>query len=145
MKQENLDIIDRIFQLLNTTKKGDYPLEKEIGVARGSLMNWRNHLSKPGTDALIKIANYFNVTTDYLLGRDKSTATAQNTPNNVTISPLVARIESLDKLQQAKVMAYIDGLQGVNDPIEAAFRHGQELEKAKQSYAPTGSQKKKFN
>lgn len=143
------DSLQTIFKLISnymsTNKISERQLEKEMDITLTSIYAWRNGKAKPGVDALIKIANYFNVSLDYLVGREKQSAAAQNTPNNATTSPLVARIESLDKLQQAKVMAYIDGLQGVNDPIEAAFRHGQELEKAKQSYAPTGSQKKKFN
>lgn len=63
---------ERILQLFNESKKGDYPLEKEIGLAQGSIKNWRNNKSKPSTEAIIKIANYFNVTTDYLLDKQDS-------------------------------------------------------------------------
>ena len=39
-----------------------------IGVSRQTLSNWENENIMPSVDMLIKIAKYFNVTTDYLLG-----------------------------------------------------------------------------
>ena len=59
----------RLQILIENTGKGDFPLEKEIGLAQGSLKNWRNNKSKPSTDALIKLAEYFKVSIDYLLDR----------------------------------------------------------------------------
>ncbi|MBQ7973935.1 MAG: helix-turn-helix transcriptional regulator [Clostridia bacterium] len=99
----------------------------EIGLSRTSSQNWRNHNSKPGTDALIKIANYFNVSVDYLVGRETpATKQESNNTNKAVNSPLLNRIESLDELQQAKVMAYIDGLQDTksNSIIAQAVERG---------------------
>ncbi len=46
-------------------------LEKELSFANGSIRRWNE--SSPSVDKLEKVADYFNVTTDYLLGRtDKS-------------------------------------------------------------------------
>ena len=47
------------------------PLLKKLKIATGSVSNWKNG-SKPDTDKLIKIADYFNVSIDYLLGREKA-------------------------------------------------------------------------
>ncbi len=127
MKEENIEIINRILNLFSSTNKGDYPLEMEIGLSRTSIQNWRNHNSKPGTDALIKIANYFNVSVDYLVGRETPTTNKEtNTVNKAVNSTLLSRIESLDELQQAKVMAYIDGLQDTksNSIIAQAVERG---------------------
>lgn len=43
-------------------------LEKEIGVGYSSIQKWKNTYN-PSMDKINKIANYFNVSLDYLLGR----------------------------------------------------------------------------
>lgn len=45
----------------------------KIGVERKSLLNWLNGMYYPRYDALIKIADYFNVSIDFLVGRTKNT------------------------------------------------------------------------
>ena len=40
---------------------------KEIGLSSGSLTAWKNG-TDPNINSIIKIAQYFNVSTDYLLG-----------------------------------------------------------------------------
>ena len=43
-------------------------LAKIFGVTKQSVSNWENENIMPSVDMLIKIANFFNVSTDYLLG-----------------------------------------------------------------------------
>ena len=43
-----------------------------IGVTKQCVSNWENDNVLPSIDMLIKIADAFNVKTDYLLGRDDS-------------------------------------------------------------------------
>ena len=64
--------LEKVFSLLKTTNKGDYVIEREIGLKRGCIANWRLDRGKPSADALTKIADYFNVSVDYLLGRTES-------------------------------------------------------------------------
>lgn len=45
-----------------------------IGVAQQTVGGWERNYSSPNYDLLNKIANYFNVTTDYLLGREVETS-----------------------------------------------------------------------
>lgn len=61
--------LEKVFSLLESTHKGDYVIEREIGLKRGCVANWRLDRAKPSADALTKIADYFNVSVDYLLGR----------------------------------------------------------------------------
>ena len=44
-------------------------LASELSVGKSTLSNWENDRRTPDTDTLIKIANYFKVSVDYLLGR----------------------------------------------------------------------------
>lgn len=42
---------------------------KRMGVTKQCVSNWENDNVVPSVDMLIKIADFFKVTTDYLLGR----------------------------------------------------------------------------
>jgi len=44
-----------------------YKVSKETGIASSTLSDWKNGRSTPKQDKLQKIADYFNVTIDYLL------------------------------------------------------------------------------
>lgn len=52
--------------LQNTTA---YRLSKETGIKEASISRWKNSSELPSIENLVKIADYFNVSTDYLLGR----------------------------------------------------------------------------
>lgn len=43
-------------------------LADKLNVTKQSVSNWENEYIMPSVDMLIKIANFFNVSTDYLLG-----------------------------------------------------------------------------
>ena len=141
--------MNRVFDLIQKSGKKEYPLEIEIGLSRSAIQNWRLNKSKAGTYSLAKIADYFNVSLDYLVGRETpatNNQNIQNSVNNATTSPLIARISKLDELQQAKVMAYIDGLQGADTSIAVAFKSGQEMEEQRHiKEATMKQQQKKFN
>jgi len=44
-------------------------LAKEVGVSDGTLSRYENNKLKPNQDILESIADFYNVTTDYLIGR----------------------------------------------------------------------------
>lgn len=44
-------------------------LAKDLNVAKQTISNWENDNRSPDNEMLIKIANYFDVSLDYLLGR----------------------------------------------------------------------------
>lgn len=44
---------------------------KKLSVTKQTISNWENNNIQPSIDMLIKIADYFNVSTDYLLNRSK--------------------------------------------------------------------------
>jgi transcriptional regulator with XRE-family HTH domain len=43
-------------------------LGKNIGVSDAAILNWENDVNDIKSEHLIKLAQYFNVSTDYLLG-----------------------------------------------------------------------------
>lgn len=49
--------------------KSPNAVAKELRMSSGSVTNWKNG-TVPNNSALLKISNYFNVTVDYLLGKE---------------------------------------------------------------------------
>lgn len=47
-------------------------LAKIFNVSKQTVSNWESGKRKPDTDTIFKLANFFGVTTDYLLGNDKN-------------------------------------------------------------------------
>lgn len=43
-------------------------LAKELGVTKQSISNWENNNIQPSIDMLIRVADFFSVSTDFILG-----------------------------------------------------------------------------
>lgn len=61
--------IHKIIELLNEHNLNAHKFEVEAGLSNASVQAWKNGKSKPSAAALVKVANYFGVSVDYLLGR----------------------------------------------------------------------------
>ena len=59
---------DRLKDLMSEKNLNNQNLSDEIGIPRTSISNWLNGRRTVQIDALVKIALYFGVSTDYLLG-----------------------------------------------------------------------------
>lgn len=59
---------ERIKNLRMNKNLSQVDLAKCLGVTKQSVSNWENENIMPSIEMLIKIANYFSVSTDYLLG-----------------------------------------------------------------------------
>mgnify|MGYP004517466613 CR=1 FL=1 len=62
-------------QLLQTKGVSTYKVSKETGVSQQTFSSWKNGISTPKVDKLQKIANYFGVSLEYLMGKDTETTT----------------------------------------------------------------------
>lgn len=90
-------------------------LAEVLHVSVGTISNYENGVHLPDLEKLVEIANYFDVTTDYLLGR---------TPYNISPSelqaefaggqPLHACIQELQSLTQDRQRALLLILEDMN-------------------------------
>ena len=62
-------IVDIIKELCRENRTSIPRLEKEVGLSNGSIYNWNK--SYPSIDKVVKVADYFGVTIDELIGRSK--------------------------------------------------------------------------
>ena len=67
---------DRIKELAQKQGLSINLLEEKLGYSRNTIYNLKN--SKPSTERISEIADYFNVSTDYLLGRTNNPNIATN-------------------------------------------------------------------
>lgn len=60
--------INNIFLLMNEKGLTAKDLSEQTGISPGNISDWKSGRSAPKAEALVKIANFFNVSIDYLLG-----------------------------------------------------------------------------
>ena len=85
-------------------------LVEKIGIARGSVTKWKNG-SIPQSSTLQKIADYFGVTVDYLLGKTDQKEKPSDTEYLTAFEHIIIerlRTLSPEKLREAE--SYIDYL-----------------------------------
>lgn len=63
-----MSLVERIQTLCSSKSTTLIGLERQVGLGRGTIRKWDE--SSPSVDKLKKVADYFNVSTDYLLGRE---------------------------------------------------------------------------
>jgi transcriptional regulator with XRE-family HTH domain len=59
---------ERLRALRTEKNIGQNQLAKELGVSNASISYWENAKQEPSASALFKLAKYFEVSVDYLLG-----------------------------------------------------------------------------
>ena len=59
---------DIIFKLRTEKGLGQVELAAAIGVSKGVISLWENGLREPGMSSLMKLARFFNVSMDELVG-----------------------------------------------------------------------------
>lgn len=64
-----MTIVDRIKELCSSKSTNMASLERELNLSKGSISKWSK--SSPNSDGLQKVADYFHVSVDYLLGREE--------------------------------------------------------------------------
>lgn len=64
-----LEFTERLNALMSELDVSSYKLTKATGIANGLISNWRNGKGAPNLDNLGRLADYFGVSTDYLMGR----------------------------------------------------------------------------
>lgn len=60
--------INRLKILIEQSGKMQKDICADIGIPKQKMSNWKMGITEPNYDDLIRLADYFGVTTDYLLG-----------------------------------------------------------------------------
>lgn len=86
-------MLDRIKFLCDKRGISINDLEEALGYSKNTL--YRLKKQKPGSDKLEAIADYFGVSTDYLLGREEKT-TKKELPSNLDLDEILDNTMSFD-------------------------------------------------
>lgn len=101
-------IVDRILHLAEQRDISANKLAVECKLNNSAITRWRQNKMNPSIDALIKIANYFNVTVDYLIGRNSDIQLIQN------------EIDTLTPPQRIAVTAFIKTMKAEENRVKKA-------------------------
>ena len=90
-----MNLLERIKKLAKQKDISIYQLEEEIDIGRNTIYQWNKRT--PSADKLQKVADYFNVSTDYLLGRtDNPYAGISPEQREMTIEEALNSVMSYD-------------------------------------------------
>ena len=132
-----MSIVSNIRELCNGKNTNFAALERELDFGQGTIRKWDN--SSPSVDKIEKVANYFDVTVDYLIGNEQKEMLALNKKDERDIEKKLN--ETLDLLGNCS-----DGLMFDGEPLDdetrellrASLKSQLEMTKrlAKQKYTP---------
>jgi transcriptional regulator with XRE-family HTH domain len=97
---------ERLSNLRKSKGLSQYELADRLGFSRGKLANYEQGSRQPDYGTLQKIADYFEVSTDYLLGRSDSTSPKKEENENLFFFDL----EGLSEEEIEEVEKYIEVL-----------------------------------
>ena len=64
-----MDTVDRVFKLMEEKGVTAAEVSKGSSIPKSTITEWKKGRSKPSSEGIIKLSEYFDVSTDYLLGR----------------------------------------------------------------------------
>ncbi|EGO6516565.1 helix-turn-helix transcriptional regulator [Enterococcus faecalis] len=104
----DMTVFDRVKKLADSQKISIVELEEKLNFSRNSLYAWKK--SKPSIDKLEAVANYFGVSTDYLLGREISNKPKQSDDLDEILDNVMSFDgEPLDDHDREVIRAYLKG------------------------------------
>lgn len=84
----------------------------ELGISRQVFANYENEVNSPDPKMLIKIANFFDVSVDYLIGRSDEMGIFEQKTLSISLleNELLTKFRRLDINDRNKVIGYASAL-----------------------------------
>lgn len=92
-----MNFSERLQYLRKSRNMSQPELAAIINVSDRSISAWERGITSPNTEIVIKLADYFNVSADYLLGRDKDVDDPQLDENIRSIQRAYEKLGIIDK------------------------------------------------
>ncbi len=122
-----MSIVNKIKDLCQSKGTNMTTLERDLGIGKGVIRNWDQR--SPNSDNLQKVADYFHVSTDYLLGREDKQLEL-NDRNRRDIAKTLEEI--MDNIDQGKALAYGGEIKEEDRELyKMALQHALEIAKLK--------------
>ena len=100
--------IPKLFELMESRNVTAQKVSQDTGISSGNISDWKSGRSAPTVDKLIILSNYFNVSIDYILGKEQKNSSSELTENELTIIELFKELSETQQgelIGRAKVMA----------------------------------------
>jgi transcriptional regulator with XRE-family HTH domain len=94
-------------KLLAAREVTAYRVSRETGISTATLTQWKNGTSVPKQDKLQKIADYFDVSVDFLMGREKLENNEIETETQRKVKVMTRKAEEHLTKEEADALAKI--------------------------------------
>jgi len=105
---------DKFIQLCEESSQKPTPVINKLGLSQGNLQKWKNG-AVVNADIIRKVAQYFGVTSDYLLGIEKPAVHSVEQPavteQEVLIKQLTDKLQGMDVEMLKAVMVLLDRIE----------------------------------
>lgn len=110
----------RLKELREEKKITQKEVAEAIGGTQSNLAKWEKEKIQPAADMIIKLADFFGVSADYLLGRtdDFGNAIASLPALSEDENGLLALYRGMTRAQKARFLSYGEGLLGTDTPTK---------------------------
>lgn len=117
---------ERVKELRLQKKLTIRDLAREISIDHTAISKWENAINTAPQDMVLKLAEYFNVSTDYLLGRTddprpfpvedtRSIDEKWNDPKNEFLYAMYGEVQDLTDEQKEEILNFVDYLKSKAD------------------------------
>lgn len=106
-------LLDRIKELMNQSGVKAKQLTTELGISNSSFTDWSKGKGSPSLDTVTKIADYFQVSIDYLVRGEEFSepkSLEYSSFTNFMDKELLDKFHSLTPELQEKLLGYVDGM-----------------------------------
>lgn len=94
-----------VFRELRLEKKmSQEKMADELDVSQSLINNWETNRSTPAPEMLEYIADYFDVSTDFLIGRTNDKRYYSSNSDNRTVNILYSKVKDLPEEQQQFIL-----------------------------------------
>ena len=98
-------VLDRIIALIKEHGTTPTPFGVSLGLSNSAFTDWKKGRGFPSTEIMVKFAEYFCVSIDYLIyGNTKSVSASPRERN------ILQKLRTLSPELQQKALIYIDGM-----------------------------------
>ena len=111
---ENISIGSKLAELRNCLSLTQDEVATALGISNKTLSKWENGMSEPSLTMLTKLSEYYNVSTDYILGINKS--------KDVKATDLLKQELSQIDFEDAILKTYQTNFEMLRTKIISAFR-----------------------
>lgn len=108
-----MTIVDRLLSLMDERNLKPAQITRELGISGSSFTDWKKGKGSPSLEVIVKFADYFNVSLDYIVrGEDFKIPFADKSLeiSNNKERQCLKKFRKLTPVLQDKLLVYADGM-----------------------------------